>query len=99
MPSPRRLGLLPLFLAACPGLWLPAAAPPPAPIDGPLAPEEARKLFRPAPGLRVELVACEPDVQSPVAMSFDEDGRLWVVEMRDYPNGPGKGKPPEGRIV
>jgi putative membrane-bound dehydrogenase-like protein len=47
----------------------------------------------------VELVAAEPDIQSPVAMAFDEDGRLWVVEMRDYPNGPAKGQPPEGRIV
>jgi putative membrane-bound dehydrogenase-like protein len=32
-------------------------------------------------------------------MAFDEDGRLWVVEMRDYPNGPAKGQPPEGRLV
>ena len=31
-------------------------------------------------------------------MAFDEDGRLWVVEMRDYPNGPPKGQPPQGRI-
>ncbi|MFO0925656.1 MAG: PVC-type heme-binding CxxCH protein [Gemmataceae bacterium] len=58
-----------------------------------------QKLFRLSPGLRIELVACEPDVQSPVAMAFDEDGRLWVVEMRDYPNGPEKGQPPEGRII
>jgi putative membrane-bound dehydrogenase-like protein len=32
-------------------------------------------------------------------MAFDEEGRLWVVEMRDYPNGPAKGQPPEGRVV
>ncbi len=31
-------------------------------------------------------------------MQFDPDGRLWVVEMRDYPNGPGKGEKPMGRI-
>src|SRR5205823_13900101 len=49
-------------------------------------------------GLRIELVASEPQIQSPVAMAFDEDGRLWVVEMRDYPNGPRRGQPPEGRI-
>ena len=29
--------------------------------------------------------------QSPVAMAFDEEGRLWVVEMRDYPHGPPAG--------
>jgi putative membrane-bound dehydrogenase-like protein len=50
------------------------------------------------PGLRVELVAAEPEIASPVAMAFDEDGKLWVVEMRDYPNGPPPGQPPESRI-
>ncbi|MCI0457260.1 MAG: c-type cytochrome [Gemmataceae bacterium] len=64
----------------------------------PLTPEQALKQFRIEPGLRIELVACEPQIESPVAMSFDEDGRLWVVEMRDYPNGPPKGQPPQGRI-
>jgi putative membrane-bound dehydrogenase-like protein len=48
--------------------------------------------------LRIELVAAEPEIESPVAMAFDEDGKLWVVEMRDYPNGPEPGRPPEGRI-
>src|SRR5262249_22601388 len=43
-------------------------------------------------------VAAEPDIQSPVAMAFDEDGRLYVVEMLDYPSGPPKGQPPEGCI-
>jgi putative membrane-bound dehydrogenase-like protein len=66
---------------------------------GPLSPEEERKSFHITPGLRIELVACEPDVQSPVAMAFDEDGRLSVVEMPDYPNGPPKGQPPGGRVV
>ncbi len=64
----------------------------------PLTPAQALKEFRLAPGLRIELVACEPQIESPVAMAFDEDGRLWVVEMRDYPNGPAKGQPPQGRI-
>src|SRR5437868_4599601 len=64
----------------------------------PLSPEKEKRLIRLEPGLRLELVAAEPQVESPVAMAFDEDGRLWVVEMLDYPNGPGKGKPPEGRI-
>ena len=38
------------------------------------------------PGFKVELVAESPVVASPVAMAFDERGRLFVVEMRDYPN-------------
>ena len=67
-------------------------------VKPPLSPEEAQKHFRLPPGLRIELVAAEPDVESPVAINFDEDGRLWIVEMRDYPNGPEKGKPPQGRI-
>jgi putative membrane-bound dehydrogenase-like protein len=54
---------------------------------GPLPPEEALKSFRVPDGFRVELVAAEPQVVSPVAIAFDEDGRLYVAEMRDYPLG------------
>jgi putative membrane-bound dehydrogenase-like protein len=64
----------------------------------PLTPAAERDSFRLAKGLRIELVASEPQIESPVAMAFDENGRLWVVEMRDYPNGPAPGQPPEGRI-
>jgi len=67
-------------------------------VRSPLSPQQALKHFRIAPGLRMELVACEPQIESPVAMAFDEDGRLWVVEMRDYPNGPKRGEKPAGRI-
>src|SRR5438874_8378653 len=74
-------------------------APPKAGGPGkPLSPQEALKQFRLDDGLRIELVACEPQIESPVAMAFDPAGRLWVVEMRDYPNGPEKGKPAQGRI-
>src|ERR1700677_548686 len=31
-------------------------------------------------------------------MAFDEDGRIWVVEMGDYPDGPAQGEKPAGRI-
>jgi putative membrane-bound dehydrogenase-like protein len=81
-------------------LWLTRAAPPDkkAGPHSPLSPEQARAAFHLAPGLRIELVASEPQVQSPVAMAFDEHGKLWVVEMHDYPNGPAPGKPPGGRI-
>ena len=37
-------------------------------------------------GFRIELAAAESMISSPVAMAFDENGRLFVVEMRDYPN-------------
>lgn len=50
------------------------------------------------PELRIEVIAAEPEVVDPVAIAFDERQRLWVVEMRDYPNGPGEGEPPKSRI-
>ncbi len=49
-------------------------------------------------GLEIQLIAAEPEVIDPVAIRFDEDGRLWVVEMRDYPNGPAEGKGPQSQI-
>jgi putative membrane-bound dehydrogenase-like protein len=64
----------------------------------PLRPSQELSTFHLAGGLRMELVAAEPEIESPVAMAFDEDGRLWVVEMRDYPNGPTAGAGPQGRI-
>jgi len=50
----------------------------------PLAPEEALKTFFMPPGYRVELVAAEPLVQEPVALDWDLQGRLWVVEMPGF---------------
>ncbi len=76
---------------------------PPAPktpvLDGPLSPEDAARAFHLESGLRIELVAAEPMVVCPVAMAFDERGRLFVAENRGYPTGPGEGKPPVGRIA
>jgi hypothetical protein len=51
------------------------------------------------PGLRLELVAAEPLVVSPVAMVFDERGRMYVAENRGYPTGPAAGEPPVSRIA
>ncbi|MFN0018709.1 MAG: PVC-type heme-binding CxxCH protein [Pirellulaceae bacterium] len=60
----------------------------PPEINSPLSPEDSLKHFQLDPLLSIELVAAEPQVVDPVAMRFDEDGRLWVAEMRDYPLGP-----------
>jgi putative membrane-bound dehydrogenase-like protein len=49
-------------------------------------------------GFRVELVAFEPMVQSPVAIDFGADGMLWVAEMRDYGCKDGEKCPPNGRV-
>jgi len=52
------------------------------PISPPLTPDEALDTFVLADSdIKIELVAAEPLVQDPVAMTFDEGGRLWVVEM------------------
>jgi len=50
----------------------------------PLEPADARKAFELRPGFRIELVASELLVRSPVAVDFDENGRMYVVEYRDY---------------
>lgn len=50
----------------------------------PLEPADAGKAFVIRPGFRIELVAAEPLVRSPVAMDFDENGVLYIVEYRDY---------------
>src|SRR5258706_3246347 len=68
-------------------------------IDGPLTPEQSLAYLKTEPGLKVELVAAEPMVVDPVAVAWDEKGRMFVVEDRGYPTGPGKGKPPLGQVV
>ncbi len=68
-------------------------------LDGPLTPDEAIKSFRLDPGLKIECIASEPDVVSPVAVAWDEQGKMFVVEDRGYPVGPGKGKPPVGQVI
>lgn len=62
------------------------ADPPPPPVQEPLAPEASLKLAQVPPGCEIALFAAEPDVVRPIAMTWDERGRLWVVEALDYPN-------------
>ncbi|MGB8169056.1 MAG: PVC-type heme-binding CxxCH protein [Chthoniobacteraceae bacterium] len=40
-----------------------------------------------APDLKLQLFASEPDIVKPIAFAWDERGRLWVAETRDYPHG------------
>ncbi len=68
-------------------------------IDSPLSPSKALEVFQHDPGLHVELVAAEPLVFQPCALAWDAEGRLFVVENRGYPNGPGAHKPPAGVIA
>ncbi len=90
MKSPHALAVV---LLAASALFSPAENPAPR---GALSPEEELKTFQVADGLRVELVAADPMVESPCAMAFDEKGRLFVAENRGYPHTV---EPPVGRIV
>lgn len=66
---------------------------PPKPSSPPLSPEDSIAKIHVPLGYRVDLVACEPQVLDPVAFDWDASGRLWVVEMADYPLGmDGKGQ-------
>ncbi len=68
--------------------WPPAVrkTPEKAPV---LSADEEKKTFVLPPGYRVELVASEPLVIDPIAIDFDADGRLWVLEMPGFMSGPG----------
>jgi putative membrane-bound dehydrogenase-like protein len=63
--------------------------------------QQAMKSFQLEPGLRIELIAAEPLVIDPVALAFDEDKRMYVVEDRGYPDPAEGGEPPKklGRIA
>ena len=57
----------------------------PLPRIWPKEPAEALKTFIVRDGFEMQLLAAEPLVASPVAMEYDENGRAYVAEMRDYP--------------
>jgi putative membrane-bound dehydrogenase-like protein len=69
----------------------PRMVPPPNAVRGklpgipPTPARDAAKTFRVLDGFRMDLLAAEPLVASPVAMTYDENGRAYVCEMRDYP--------------
>jgi putative membrane-bound dehydrogenase-like protein len=58
-----------------------------SPDSPPLSPAESQATIRVPAGYTVELIAAEPLVLDPVAFDWDHQGRLWVVEMADYPLG------------
>src|SRR5262245_32659116 len=67
-----------------------------------LSPEEEMKRFYLPPGFRAELVAAEPLIQDPIAIDWDPDGRMWVVEYPEFVpdlQTPEPNLDPVGRIV
>ncbi|MGA0133349.1 MAG: PVC-type heme-binding CxxCH protein [Opitutales bacterium] len=85
-----------LLLSACTTLSAlppgPSERVPPGAYKTGQAPADAMRTMSLPPGFQVSLVAAEPKVVQPIAMCFDERGRLWVVEGMAYPK-----KRPDGQ--
>ena len=91
----RRSNLLPcpkthFFIALALGLSLNACGH----SGPPYSPQASLQTMRIEKGFRIELFASEPQIADPVAMEFDENGRIFVVEMPGYPLDTG----PTGRV-
>jgi len=59
---------------------------PPPMLQKPLSAESSQKRIQVPPGFTLKLFAKEPDILNPISMAWDERGRLWILETRDYPN-------------
>jgi putative membrane-bound dehydrogenase-like protein len=62
-------------------------------------PEQEMHSLHVRPGFVAELMAAEPLVESPIAIAWGPDGRLWVVEMGDYPLGIDAKGTPGGKVI
>ena len=99
------LGSIVVTITAAVSGWQNRAWPPPVQKvsnDSPtLTPDAELKTFHVPPGYRVELVASEPMVVDPIAVDYDLEGRLWVIEMLGFmPDTSGTdSREPLGRIA
>ncbi len=57
------------------------------PVGGPSRAEKAIAAFQMQPGFKASVVVTEPLINKPIAVQWDERGRLWVAESPEYPNG------------
>ena len=60
--------------------------------DPALTAEQTAQKLKVPPGFKVQVVASEPEVVQPIAMSIDDRGRIWVVTNTNYPKCPGEPK-------
>jgi len=58
-------------------------------VQNPLSPEDSQKHIQLPEGFSAKLFAAEPNIINPIAFTWDERGRLWVVQSKDYPHGLG----------
>src|SRR5882724_12780798 len=54
-----------------------------------LGPQDSLKLMEVADGFEVSLVASEPEIRQPISVTFDERGRIWVIQYLQYPTPAG----------
>jgi hypothetical protein len=59
----------------------------PVKYQAPLAPKDSMRYVQVPADFDLHLFAAEPNVVKPIYMAWDERGRAWVVEARDYPHG------------
>jgi uncharacterized protein len=64
----------------------------------PFSPEDALKFVQTPAEFKLEMFASEPQIVKPIHFTFDERGRLWVIEAIDYPNRVLRGGAGEDRI-
>ncbi|MBL9166172.1 MAG: c-type cytochrome [Verrucomicrobiales bacterium] len=61
--------------------------PEPVKYQAPLSPKDSMRYTQVAADFELQLFATEPDIVKPIYLAWDERGRAWVVEARDYPHG------------
>lgn len=89
--SLRRLPMVALVVASCLFSETFVALGQEIPREASIAPQdhspaETARQFQVRTGYTVHLAAAEPDVVDPVSAAWSSDGKLWVVEMPDYPH-------------
>src|SRR5437773_10159254 len=67
-------------------------------IPPPKSPAKSLTAMKTSGGFKVDLVAAEPLIVDPIAIDWGPDGKMWVVEMRDYPMGMDGNWKPGSRI-
>lgn len=82
--------LFTFFIAAVAAAELPAPFNTEKTPGGPMPAEEAARTMELPPGFKCQVFAAEPDVQQPIAMAWDERGRLWIAECYTYAENPAR---------
>lgn len=73
--------------------------PEPVKYQAPLSAQNSMRYTQVPADFDLQLFAAEPDVVKPIYLAWDERGRAWVVEARDYPHGlVNEGQPGESFI-